>query len=420
MKTSARIAAFLLTVLLPACSMVAGPPPEAGLWTESERALIASLSISRLDPLGPDPTNRFADDPAAVALGHALFFDTRLSINGQVSCGTCHRPELDFQDGVALAVGVGQVPRRTMPVAGTAYMPFLMWDGRKDSQWAQALGPLESPVEHGGSRTLYAHVLAEHYRAEYEALFGPMPALAHLPRHAGPVEDPEARAAWEAMGEADREAVTRVFVNLGKAIAAYERKLTPGRTRFDEYADLVGQGRQPGALLTADETTGLALFIGKGACLDCHNGPLLTDNHFHNTGIPAVEGLPEDRGRALGGRQVLEDEFNCLSPFSDASPEECTELRFMAHDEHRMLRAYKPPSLRNVERHAPFMHAGQMGTLVEVLRHYNEAPEAPAGHSELRPLGLTETELRQLEAFLLTLSAPIVAPPGLLVPPARP
>ena len=181
------------------------------------------MSLTELEPLPPDPTNRVADDPRAADLGRRLFFDTRLSANGRVACSTCHQPERDFQDGIALAVGVGTTARRTMPIAGMARSPFLFWDGRKDSLWAQALGPLESPVEHGGTRAQYAHVVADHYRGEYEAVFGPLPDLSAVPASAGPVGDATAIAAWAALSEAQRDAVTGVFVNIGKAIAAYER-----------------------------------------------------------------------------------------------------------------------------------------------------------------------------------------------------
>jgi cytochrome c peroxidase len=180
-------------------------------------AELRDLWIASLEPLAADPGNRWADDTAAAGLGERLFFDKRLSSNGQVSCATCHEPQREFQDGLALARGVGTTDRRTMPVAATSYSPFLFWDGRKDSQWAQALGPLESPVEHGGSRAQYAHVVATYYRADYERLFGPMPDLRLVPKAAGPVADPVARAAWEAMPGKDRDAVTRVFVNVGKA-----------------------------------------------------------------------------------------------------------------------------------------------------------------------------------------------------------
>jgi cytochrome c peroxidase len=165
-----------------------------------------------------------------------------------------------------------------------------------------------------------------------------------------------------------------------------------------------GLGGLPRAgILSEQEIAGLRLFIGEGQCINCHNGPLLTDNHFHNTGVPAVPDLPEDSGRADGARLVLEDEFNCLGPYSDAEPEDCDELRFMSAEGHELLRAFKTPSLRGAATRPPYMHAGQIETLEEVLDHYASAPEAPAGHSELRPLELTEEERAQLVAFLATI-----------------
>lgn len=380
--------------------------PRTDRWTEAETATLRTLWLGSLPPLPADPSNQFADDPRAAALGEKLFFDARFSLNGQVSCGTCHLPELGFQDGRPLAQGVGTTNRRAMPIAGTAYSPWLFWDGRKDSQWAQALGPLESPVEHGGTRTQYAHLIAAHYRAEYEALFGLLPDLSSLPATAGPVADPAALAAWEAMSPADRETITQIYANMGKAIAAFERTILPSLTRFDVYVQAVleNDNRTMRATFTADEVAGLRLFIGPANCTRCHNGPLLTDNDFHNTAVPALPNLPEDTGRAAGAAQVLADEFNCLSPYSDAAPEQCAELRFMLSEGEQLMRAFKPPSLRGVAARPPYMHAGQFATLEEVLAHYNNAPAAPAGHSELEPLNLSPIELGQLSAFLKTLN----------------
>jgi cytochrome c peroxidase len=375
-------------------------------WTPDEIATLRGLWLGSLPALPPDPSNRVADDPRAAAFGQQLFFDTRLSVNGTVACATCHQPARDFQDGRPLGQGVGTTTRRTMPLAGTAYSPWLFWDGRKDSQWAQALGPLESPAEHGGTRTQYAHIIAAHYRTDYEALFGPLPDLsdsARFPARAGPVTDPEARQAWEQMDPADREAITRIYANLGKAIAAYERTITPGRSRFDQYVNALLAGDTAGmrAALSPQEVAGLRLFIGKAQCINCHNGPLFTNNDFHNTGVPAAPGLPQDSGRAQGVRDALADEFNCLSRYSDAAPEECGELRFARVDTHGLERQFKVPSLRNVAERAPYMHAGQLASLADVLEHYNRAP---GEHSELTPLGLSRQELGQLEAFLRTLS----------------
>ena len=390
-------------------------------WSKDEMVSLQGLWLSSLPTLPPDPSNRYADDPRAVSLGHKLFFDTRLSSNGQVSCATCHLPALAFTDGLPLGQGVGTTNRKTMTITGTAYSPWLFWDGRKDSQWSQALGPLESAVEHGGNRTQYAHLIAEQYREEYEGLFGPLPDLTRLPGSAGPVADPLAKAAWEGLTPEEKDAVTRIYANIGKAVAAYERQIMPGPSRFDRYVEAFLKVDKGGAaeVLSKDEVAGLKLFIGKGNCTNCHNGPLFTNNDFHNTGVPARADLPEDIGRALGAKQVLEDEFNCLSSYSDAKPEDCAALRFLKADGHQLERAFKPPTLRNVAEAAPYMHAGQFSTLREVLEHYNRAPEAPVGHSELEPLRLTDKELGQLQAFLQSLSAPLATPENLLRPPTE-
>jgi cytochrome c peroxidase len=421
MRLSRPLPVFLCLLLA-----AAGLPAQQSLrWTPEETRTIRGLWIGSLEPLPPEPSNAVCDDPRAVSLGHRLFFDTRFSLTGTVACATCHKPELGFQDGLPVGVGVGKMNRRTMPIAGTAYSPWLFWDGRKDSQWAQALGPMESAVEHGGNRTQYAHLVSRLYRGQYEAIFGPLPDLGdarRFPSSAGPVDDLAARAAWLAMTAADRTEVTRVYADMGKAIAAYERRVMPGPSRFDAYASAVitGDMKSAVALLTADEQEGLRLFIGKGQCIRCHDGPLLTDNDFHNTGVPPAAGLPDDRGRAVGAVQVLADEFNCMSPSSDSPEDACGELKYLKSEGGELLRAFKPPSLRNVAERAPYMHAGQFATLREVLRHYSAAPPAPAGRTELEPLGLNAMELGRLEAFLSALSGPLAAPPELLAAPRLP
>ncbi len=389
-----------------------------GSWSAEEQQQVASLRLATLESLPPDPSNRVSGDARAVSLGHKLFFDKRLSLDGTVSCATCHDPAREFQDGTPLAKGAGTTNRRTMPIASTAYSQWQFWDGRKDSQWAQALGPLESPVEHGGTRTQYAHVIATHYRVEYEQLFGELPDLREAPASAGPVSDARLRSAWSRLAPRAQDEVTQVYVNVGKSIAAYERLLTYGPSRFDVFADsLALTGRAPAGILSKDEMAGLRLFIGKAECVNCHNGPLFTDQHFHNTGVPAVAGLPDDRGRAQGAKDVRGDEFNCLSRWSDAKPEQCSELEFMVDEGAELERAFKTPSLRNVRERAPYMHAGQYADLETVLDHYNRAPVAPAGTSELRRLRLSARERRQLVAFLGALSAPLATSAHLLEAP---
>jgi cytochrome c peroxidase len=128
--------------------------------------------------------------------------------------------------------------------------------------------------------------------------------------------------------------------------------------------------------------------------------------------------LPPDSGRTSGVRQALAGEFNCTSRYSDAKPDDCEELRFAVTEGNELVRAYKTPSLRNVAARAPYMHAGQFTNLDQVLAHYNSAPAAPFGQSELRSLHLSLEEQRQLAAFLNTLTSPLAAPQGWLQGPA--
>jgi cytochrome c peroxidase len=215
--------------------------------------------------------------------------------------------------------------------------------------------------------------------------------------------------------------VTGVFVNLGKAIAAYERRIQYGPSRLDMYLfEWKRRGTTPRHLLNDDELAGFALFQGKANCIQCHNGPLFTNNEFHNTGVPVRAGLPADHGRSAAIPGLKADEFNCRSKWSDARPEDCGELDFLPPPSLALARAYKVPSLRNVAARPPYMHAGQFATLAEVLHHYNRAPASPAGRSELKPLGLTPTEMGQIEAFLKSLNGGISAPRRYLAAPTTP
>lgn len=417
-RVASVLAALLALTLLCTAILYATSGTDGRRWTSDERATLRSLSLSSLGALPADPSNRFADDGAAAAMGRRLFFDTRLSANGRVSCATCHAPARDFQDGLPLAVGVDTTARRTMPVAGTAHSPWQFWDGRADSQWAQALGPLESAAEHGGDRTQYARfVAASDYRETYERVFGRLPDLAGLPERAGPVADTARARAWARIPAVRRDDISRVYANLGKAIAAYERRIGYAPSRFDRYVDaeLSGRPHAPESALTPDEVAGLRLFIGKASCVNCHNGPRFTDDHFHNTGVPTpAKALPVDSGRASGVRQAVAGEFSCTSRYSDAKADDCQELRFAVTEGEELVRAYKTPSLRNVAGRPPYMHAGQIASLDDVVAHYDRAPAAPFGHSELKPLHLSAAERAQIAAFLRTLDAPLSAPPGWL------
>ncbi len=399
----------------------------------SARELRTIERLSPLPPPPPDPTNRVADDPRAARLGQFLFFDTRLSATGEVSCATCHEPERGFTDGKSLAeIGGVRGPRHTPTLENVAHQRWFFWDGRADSLWAQALQPLENPIEMASSRLAVAHVIHrdEALHAAYEAVFGPLPELAdaaRFPAEGRPVDDPEHShaVAWSSMAEADRRAVDSVFANVGKAIAAYERRLVRGDAPFDRFVAELRDGHvSKQAVLDDSAVRGLALFVGRGRCVLCHAGPALSDLEFHNTSAPPLDGGdPTDAGRYAGAVLVAASPFNAAGPHSD-EPEGAAATRV------RRLRGtsetwgeFKTPSLRNLVGRGPYMHQGQFATLTEVIDFYSTL-EGAAGRSHhqeriLVPLRLDEGEAADLLAFLTALTgAPL--PSTLLAPPDSP
>jgi cytochrome c peroxidase len=377
-------------------------------WSPDEVRTLKSLWIKSIPPVPMDSSNSYGDDERAALLGKKFFFDKKFSGNAKVSCGTCHREDYAFTDDLPLAHGMGTTGRRSMTLIGSAYSPWLFWDGRKDSLWSQALGPFESTVEHGISRVFVASVVIEHYKDEYERVFGPLPPVEKLGRlPARPAaDDPSAYKAWLKYSLEDREAVSRVYVNVGKAIAAYVRTILPGVSRFDEYVAAIVGGRTSDteSIFSEQEAEGLKIFIGKAKCTNCHLGPLFTNGDFHNLNIPVSDKMPFDAGRAEGISLVLADEFNCLGSFSDTKGKKCQQIWYMDTEGRKYNGAMKTPTLRNVVERPPYMHAGQFKTISEVLEFYRRSINPEVEHR-----GLTDSDLIALEAFLGTLSGPILS-----------
>jgi len=388
---------------------------DVDIWSAGERQLLATLY---LDPKARPPnsaSNRVADDPKAARLGELLFFDERLSADGEMSCASCHQPDRYFTDGKPRGVGVRRTGRNTPTVVGAAYLAWQYWDGRRDSLWSQALVPFESADEMGSSRLAVVREvgLDEEYLPLYESIFGDFPyevLSPDLPEHAGPLGDVETRAAWQRIAPDLTKLINTVYVNIGKAIAAYERTLQAPASRFDRYVSaLIAGDRRAHMLLDPDELAGLELFLDaeRTHCLRCHNGPWLTNGGFHNIGTGTFSGAELDFGRVYGLRSVIMDEFNCLGPYSDAKPEDCRELRFLNRNSHVPLEgAFKVPGLRNLEVTAPYMHDGRFADLEAVIEFYRKPPDkSQDGDHELLPLDITDVEARQLVAFLRALSS---------------
>jgi cytochrome c peroxidase len=391
--------ALVLTCLLSATACEQG----------ADVADLRTMALTPLD-LPPSPTNAHADDPAAAALGRKLFFDKRLSIDGTIACASCHSPDASFSDPRPFSLGVrGQAgSRHAMPVVAVALQPFTLWDGRADSVWSQPIQAIENEREMDFTRTELARVVASHYKADYEALFGALPKLEQAPKRAKP-----GLTTWDALTSLQQTDVGRVAANVGKAIEAYERTLLCDATRFDRWA----RGELS---FTAAESRGAQAFVEHG-CTNCHSGKAFSDGSFHNVGVPS-----SDRGRVLGRAALLADPFNGLGPYSDnvaAGQAKLAQVQAEAGGEG----AFRTPTLRGVGQRTFFGHAAHQQTLSgfirDIYRRGGRGDRNGDGGGEtsgdLDPLlarvNVPEREIDDLVAFLRTLDCPPV-PSSAVVP----
>lgn len=321
-----------------------------------------------------DPTNAVADAPGAVTLGEKLFFDPQLSPSGTTSCATCHVREKDFQDGNAVSVAAGTGDRNAPSVLFASQSRFQFWDGRADSLWMQALGPFENPGEFASSRLFVARKVASRYAAEYQALFPsyPLPEFSDTARF--PLAGKPGDAAYDAMTAADKESVTRMFVNVGKAIAAYERSLITEADALDKYA----HGNF--AALESHQKGALKSWFTAG-CIQCHWGPTLSDGAFHNLRFPTGrrDGKP-DQGAAQGLPQLLASDFRQSGRYSDAPSAAMDLSRFTPEAIATLQGAFKTPILRGTAATGPWGHGGSEASLVKITELYGKAglPETDA------------------------------------------
>jgi len=413
--------------------------------TASERSNLEQLAPNPLPAPDPDPSNAWADDPQAAEFGQALFFDARFSgalldgdndgspnalgfdgDTGKVACAGCHLPESGFSDTRTLlqqvSLGAGWVLRRSPSLLDVGQSKLLMWDGRRDSFFSQAFGPLESGAEMNSSRLFAAQQVFANHRTAYEGTFGALPPLNDEKRFpplsatetgcrqldrdnkcTTPLRGaPGDGAEFDGMSPDDQDAVTRVWVNVGKALGAYQRLLTCGPSRFDAW--MAGDE----TALNRAEQRGAALFVGKASCVDCHSGPYFSDEDFHNVGLqPQLVATvfidADDAGASVGLERLLLDPLNVLGAYSDGD-----DGRLPSGVDDRLLGAFRTPRLRCAEGRPAFMHTGQLRTLEATVDFFDRGGDhfGFPGASELRPLGLTRRERTDLVAFLKALTGP--------------
>jgi cytochrome c peroxidase len=325
-----------------------------GRFTRDQWDLVSQMELS--DPPAPDTSNQYADSIPAGALGAKLFAETKLSPSNTVACRSCHEATLQMSDGFPTSPeGVGRVPRNSPSLTLVAYTRWAFWDGRADSLWSQALGPPENANEFGSSRLFIAHAVAQLYAPEYETVFGPLPPLDDASRFppSGKPGDP----AYEAMAPADQQAVTQVFVDVGKAIEAYERTFRGVGAGLDAYAGGLASA------LTDAQKDGLLAFFQAG-CAQCHYGPRLTDDAFHVLRFPAGSlQNGADPGRQAGIPQLVASDFDLGSAWSD----DTSLARIAPVAGAWTLGAFKTPQIRNVALTAPYGHGGNYENLADVV-----------------------------------------------------
>jgi cytochrome c peroxidase len=368
-----RISLLLLVLCAPAL---------AATFTDDEARKIQSHGPWPA-PWSPDPSNRVSGNKNAIDLGERLFFERRLSSNGQISCSHCHLPERNWSDGLPRAKGLAEVDRNAPSVVNVRYHHWFSWDGAHDSLWAQSINPILDPRELGMSvASVTKFVRSDRDLAcRFRKTFGSAPA-------------------------ADDE---NLLVDLAKALAAFQETLVSGPTAFDDFSDALARGdRAAMARYPENAQRGLKLFVGKGACDTCHVGPAFTSGEFHDTGIAFVARPGQvDPGRYGGIKKLLADRMNLLGPYNDDPKRSTAAGTQHVSLEQRDFGEFKVPSLRNLESSMPYMHNGSLATLRDVVKHCSEiSPDRlhSDGEAILKSLRLTDGETADLVAFLQTLS----------------
>ncbi len=290
---------------------------------------------------------------AMLALGKQLFFDNRISQTKQFSCASCHHPDQNFTDNRRVSSGFEfkQGKRNAPTILNLSYVDHLFWDGRANSLEAQVLGPIQNPVEMNTPLdTVVARVSEiKGYRKAFKKVF---------------------------------KKNTIDINDIAVAIANYERSLVSRPSKFDYY---LKKKRK----LNESELRGLHLFRTKAKCMNCHNGPLLTDNKFHNLGLTYYGRKYEDLGRY--------------------------EVTKKAED----IGKFRTPSLRDVMRTRPWMHNGLFDNMTGILNMYNMGMPRPKRKKNqlndslfpqtsklLTKLELSKDEIQDIIAFLHSISSP--------------
>ncbi len=296
--------------------------------------------------------------PEKIELGRLLFFDRRLSGDGTMSCATCHVPEMGFSDNqvLSLAYPTTKSWRNTQTLINIAFAKALFHDGRVSSLEEQAGHPVLSPFEMNRNLDYVEEVLRS------------VPAYVTVFRNTFGNDD-----------------ITKE--QMAMALAAFQRTLVSRNAPLDKF--LKGDK----AALSPDAQKGLALFRGKGRCIECHHGVNLSDDRFYALNVPENPRFVDDPRVAATRRFVAK-----ISGYKDFKTLDVDPGRYLVTQEKKDWRAFRTPTLRDITRHSPYMHNGIYATLEEVIDFFDRG--GGEKNSALKPLGLSPEEKRQLKVFM--------------------
>jgi cytochrome c peroxidase len=357
--------------------------------TDAQREQLMTLGPLEAPP--PSRSNAVADDEAAAEFGAYLFNDNQLSLSGsQVACIDCHQPALGWSDDAVLSVMANgnDSPRHSQTLTNVAYQPFMFWNGRSDSLWAQAFKALNAV--HGIDKPTVVNYLRSHadYPAMYAALFGELPDIEAL------AADPNVTA------EELAEIIDEVLVNCAKAIEAFERTLISTNSPLDRW--IAGE---EGAL-TEQQERGAALFVGKGGCIECHSGPNSSDGWFHNIGLaPGTDAVTAEAGLAATIGDTVLNVAGTWSDDPEWGAEQIAELeQRVAEAGDALIGAHKTPTLRDVALRPRFGHNGDVTSLADWIARYSTArvDDGAIGTVDAAyvPRNLSAAEIADLVAFM--------------------
>ena len=365
-------------VTLGAPGLTAGVPGEGPITVEQiDHWLAEPTNFVELDPVlplglaqGTKQISGLDKNPltrAKIELGRQLYFDTRLSADSTVSCASCHDPAMGYTAHTATGVGIGrQNGVRNSPVSFNRILSGKQfWDGRVDSLEAQAVGPIQNPIEMGFTHEGVVKRLGEIpvYKKQFDKIFGEL-------------------------------SIDRV----GEAIAAFERTLVTGPSPYDYHEELLPFAKLDAEDIAEDEELaakyaavkaaaeahpmsdaakrGRDLFFGRANCTACHVGANLADEQYHNLGVGMDKPEPD-----LG--------------------------RFVVTKDAKDTGAFKTPTVRNVALTAPYMHDGSIATLAEVVEWYDKGGHPnPHLSDKIKPLNLTAQERDDLVEFMKACTGP--------------